>query len=741
MGHVFWMVLLIICSTGRLILGQTIAPTLLQPECSTVCPANKRCVQDNATVTWALSSNDCMSYRACYGSNSDYPDDTKAHYFVGRFYPIVVALRSNLYFDAEYTSQFLKPFKVYNVSQSQFLACQSATHLVGTLTSSVKVPDRFISSVGYKFFIAKARGGFLPCTLGLRLHINVMDVTNCSGTPDGNLCSGKGRCILESFTGDMHCECCSGYTGQYCEEFDACNMDPCQRGNCSDVVAGHSEAFNCTCEAGYTGERCDIDINECDLPENKDVCKNGGFCDDAINAYVCLCRDGFHGDQCEFISNLCDYIKPCKNNANCSRVGVFKESYVCHCAPGFYGRNCTLNTTTSSLVPQLSSIPITSSYQPTSSLVSSVRYSYTSSLNYQVTASSYASVFRSTENLNTTSQFYSSVKTSPFTETMTDLQTSVLTSSSSMIPGSSHEYVSSQTVPSQVVSDSPSLMTNRIASSSVSQLSETTSDISSIYQSTTMNVVDTVSTTRTADATIAPSITSSHSSSANILSSSRYSVDLTLSETMVPTISNPPSSDLDLPSSSTNLLEVSQSSSSVYYLSSLKMSSVVSKATNLQQTSTIDVSPTQSIIATPLLSSSYQFSSPSVKPSVTMATSIVTYPANTPTLSMTQGSTHPSPQISSSLISPSVTMVTPSSSTVVPTLPPLENQTCADGPCGEYGVCRNRDSSTAGLPFHCDCQYPTVGPVCTTGMFEYLIHLFGKPGQQTSLSVLTVLSS
>jgi hypothetical protein len=107
-----------------------------------------------------------------------------------------------------------------------------------------------------------------------------------------------------------------------------------------------------------------------------------------------------------------------------------------------------------------------------------------------------------------------------------------------------------------------------------------------------------------------------------------------------------------------------------------------------------------------------------------MATTMVTYPnlANTPTPtlpSITQGNTHPSPQIPSSLVSPSVTMVTPSS-TMVPTLPPLENQTCADSPCGEYGVCTNRDSSASGLPFHCDCRHPTVGPVCTTGIVKHI---------------------
>jgi hypothetical protein len=58
---------------------------------------------------------------------------------------------------------------------------------------------------------------------------------------------------------------------------------------------------------------------------------------------------------------------------------------------------------------------------------------------------------------------------------------------------------------------------------------------------------------------------------------------------------------------------------------------------------------------------------------------------------------------------------------VVPTQAPLENQTCADNPCGEYGVCSSRNSSATDLPFHCDCRHPTVGPLCTTGMVWYIM--------------------
>ena len=685
-----WCVLVCIFYKGCPISGQNLANTrarLLLPECNTYCPVNRRCVQDNATVVWELNPPDeCKTYLECYGTNSKYPNDKAPNaIFAGRLYPIIVALGSNMYFKAGTFGSILGPFTVYNVTKPMFLTCNNATQVVGTLTSTVKVPDSFVSSVGYKFFIAKGRGNYLPCSFGMRLHVNVIGSTGCSGTSRSeSLCSGKGRCIAESFTGDIHCECCVGYKGKYCEELDACSVDPCKRGNCSDVIAGHDEVFNCTCEAGFAGQLCDIDINECDLPENQGVCKNGALCTDAQNSYVCLCQPGFHGKQCEFLSNLCDSIRPCKNNANCSRVGARKESYVCHCAAGFYGRNCTLNSTTSSLIPQLSTISKTSSYKV-------------------------SSMSLSTASFNTLSTFYSSIKTNELSAATSEKLAAT---------------VFSTPLASTSVETSAGWMSEMVSSSSMNRLS----DISSVYQVSTTNIEE----TKSMDMIVSQTRTLSDVSSVESFISTKLNVvDSTLSPTtkymqsIAPSISTliDVQSVTDMMSpSSTHQLEPSQSTSktSSFYQSSLKTSNVVPMTTNLQQT-TIDLSsPTQNPSAIVSLSASYQLSSPS-KQTVTIATRLSTYSssASIPTpviLSTPLGSTHTLPPLPSSVTSPSVTMAMPSSIVVPPTLPPLENQTCADNPCGEHGSCRNRASVVAGLSFHCDCRYPTVGPVCTTGI-------------------------
>ena len=762
MGRLFLCVLLYICSAGSPIFGQGLGntqPRLLLPECNTDCPTNRRCVQDNATVIWDLNDpNECKTYRTCYGQNSRYLNDKgPSNLFVGRLYPIIVALGSNVYFKGQYTSSILGTFTVYNVTQAMFLACRDATQVVGTLTSTVKVPDRYISSVGYKFFIAKGRGNYLPCRFGLRLHVNVMDAMNCSGTSRSeNLCSGKGRCIAESFTGDIHCECCAGYKGQYCEELDACYVNPCQRGNCSDVIAGHGEAFNCTCEAGFTGQLCDIDIDECKSLGNGSICKNGAFCFDGINSYRCLCAAGFHGKHCELVSDLCELIKPCKNNGICSRVGALKESYVCHCPSGFYGHNCTLNTTTSSLVPQLSTILKTSSYQ--NSLISSVLPSYASSLNKV----SSMTLFQSTATFGTVSIFYSSMKTDVVPETTSEkltasvfstpvlARTSVETGStrvmSEIVPSLSMNGLSSVSSLNQVEStnigetksmDTVSQMRTSGGDSAVKGLISTKLDTFS--QTIKSAITDTPSILTSSDVLSTSDLRSTSSISQLVtsqlipetpsiyLSSLKSSNAVTMTSNVVAGTSNvgpvttnavPMTTNVHV---SSNVVSVRSNAAIVTSNTITVTSNIVHVTTNLQQTTT-DLSPTlnPSVMVSHSVSLSYQLSSTFSKPTATIATSIRAFSssAGTPTpmiLSTTSGSTHLLSPLPSNVISPSVTMVTPSS-TVLPTLPPLENQTCADNPCGEHGVCTSRDSRVSGLQFHCDCRYPTVGPVCTTGI-------------------------
>ena len=514
--------------------GQTTTTSsfLLQSPCDTECPVNKRCLQDNFTVIWGYGNGDdhqCKTYKDCYGPSSDYTEDNPG-FFPARLKPVDIARGSTVYFMPKGVGGVPFSFQVYNVSRRNFLSCSKVggIEVSNGMTKILKVPAQFLSSLGYKFFIATGNA-FYSCNFGLRLHMNIKDATNCSGhstlPPGSRLCSGKGRCVSDTFSAGMSCECCHGNSGYYCEEYDGCFTDPCQRGNCTDVLAGLGEDFQCSCPKGYTGQTCDRDIDDC----VSQPCKNGALCQDGLNSYTCLCPPDFHGAHCGKYSNLCDSLIPCKNSGRCSRVGIAKQSYVCHCAPGFTGQNCTLNATTSSSSPTnvLSSLFQTSSY-------------------------------------------------------------------------ASHE-----------------LSSNSVVGSTISGQFSSPSVIASVLQTSDGRMV---------------------------LSSTAEKV----MTTSVPVV----------------------------------------MATNLGSSVVMS-----SVLPTPIMSTPMPSSFTSV-----MITVKIPYSSKQPTQ-----------------ISPSVTIPLPSSTVSPTTIPPLENQTCTDTPCGEHGVCSSSLNSVSGLRFHCDCQYPTVGPVCTTG--------------------------
>ncbi|XP_043926346.1 delta and Notch-like epidermal growth factor-related receptor [Protopterus annectens] len=197
------------------------------------------------------------------------------------------------------------------------------------------LPEEMLS-LGNNYFIGFVNDSITKCVVALRLNV-IVKATKC--LPDKSnanelLCSGKGKCITKPSEANFFCDCIEGYVGIYCEELNACHINPClNNGSCTDIQQGKDgKNFTCSCLLGYTGELCQSVIDHC-LPQ---PCENGGTCINSLTGYSCQCQEGFLGAQCEQKIDPCAS-SPCQNNGTCYADGL---SYSCSCSPGYTGANC-----------------------------------------------------------------------------------------------------------------------------------------------------------------------------------------------------------------------------------------------------------------------------------------------------------------------------------------------------------------------------------------------------------------
>jgi hypothetical protein len=123
-------------------------------------------------------------------------------------------------------------------------------------------------------------------------------------------------------------------------EMDDCSPNPCEHGNCTDLIAD----FSCACDAGWQGTTCAQDIDEC---ATLTPCQNGAECRDStdlnpdgskmgcesdggwtstdpdcipIDQYQCICplhgdesESRFSGHDCEILDECSSLYDPCHN--------------------------------------------------------------------------------------------------------------------------------------------------------------------------------------------------------------------------------------------------------------------------------------------------------------------------------------------------------------------------------------------------------------------------------------------
>ncbi|KAK3548001.1 hypothetical protein QTP70_001661 [Hemibagrus guttatus] len=191
--------------------------------------------------------------------------------------------------------------------------------------------------LGHNYFITVLRIG-TPSGLEVTLRLQFTVKSTSCMEPGSNFsdpqCTGRGKCITQSSVSTFYCQCDVGYSGIFCEEFDACYTNPCENnGTCSDITQRHERHdYTCTCLPGYHGLYCEEEYNEClSAP-----CQNFATCRDLINAYECLCTPQYTGRHCEIYQDPCAKLQ-CQNGGQCERR---RSNATCVCAPGYTGENC-----------------------------------------------------------------------------------------------------------------------------------------------------------------------------------------------------------------------------------------------------------------------------------------------------------------------------------------------------------------------------------------------------------------
>uniref|UniRef100_A0A3Q3IKF7 EGF-like domain-containing protein n=1 Tax=Monopterus albus TaxID=43700 RepID=A0A3Q3IKF7_MONAL len=202
------------------------------------------------------------------------------------------------------------------------------------------VPDHSLP-LGQNYFLSVLRVGTPTApevTLRLNLTVKASSCVEPGSSFSDPQCSGKGKCITQPSESTFFCECEDGYTGIFCEEYDACHHRPCRNNStCTDVRQGdEGRNFTCNCAPGYEGERCQSLVDRC----LSQPCKNGATCISSLPGPRCYCPEGYQGATCEQKVDPCAS-GPCHNNGTCYSQGPSPLGFGCSCTAGFTGPTCT----------------------------------------------------------------------------------------------------------------------------------------------------------------------------------------------------------------------------------------------------------------------------------------------------------------------------------------------------------------------------------------------------------------
>ncbi|KAM4693497.1 delta and Notch-like epidermal growth factor-related receptor [Discoglossus pictus] len=252
----------------------------------------------------------------------------------GRLVSFEIAENTSLNITQDVTASLILLWKVTagGFNQCSLIDGRSITLLQAP--GGLVIPEEVLG-LGNNYFIGFVNDSVSKCIVALRLTV-LVKISDCvpEETPEAPQCSRKGSCIMKQNKDTFSCHCEPGYTGSYCEEYDACHNNPCQNNaTCTDIPQRHDgKNATCSCLPGYTGNHCETLVDHC----SPQPCRNGATCVTSLSGFSCHCPEGYLGSFCEEKVDPCSS-SPCQNNGSCSTAGL---SFSCRCSPGYTGATC-----------------------------------------------------------------------------------------------------------------------------------------------------------------------------------------------------------------------------------------------------------------------------------------------------------------------------------------------------------------------------------------------------------------
>eukprot|EP00794_Sanderia_malayensis_P011918 gene11918-13152_t len=320
-------------------------PTSVTTSCDITCPNNitrlSPCLPDARLQEVLLGVSNryvCHQSKDCYGGTSTETVPVQQK-------PFNIIFSQTIAF--KLAEQVFNPnqhyWQMFKITSEQFRTCANIfSNNNATFDNVTTASPIFFNSTlhnpGVHYF---AFSNLLACNFGLRIQVTVKQNDCMSATATeglGKVCSEKGKCIAAANDSVATCQCCRGYGGSHCSEYDACITNPClNAGNCTDIIAGHGANYSCNCTPFYTGKRCEVKIDYC----SSSPCLNNGTCLNNVlqGNYSCLCKAGFTGRDCGVNINEC-LNNNCSSNATCvDKVNGFE----CVCQGNWTGKYCNVD--------------------------------------------------------------------------------------------------------------------------------------------------------------------------------------------------------------------------------------------------------------------------------------------------------------------------------------------------------------------------------------------------------------